>query len=268
MDKRIQIFGWMVSTALALSVGVAHAAPLPAGWTTNGTAGSSTAADGVVTLAPGFSSYQWMSTSGAPTGGGTLPTGSIGIETNGTTVQTPTFTVATGDKLNFFFNYITSDGVQYTEYAWAALFGGTSTFDSYLFTARTTTSGDTVPGFGLPGLGAGVSLIPASTPIIAGGPAFSPLGSSSGSCYGGSGQGCGYTGWIEMDYTFTADGDYSLKFGVTNALDSAFQSAFAVAGVTINDVPIGDNKVPEPATLALLGISLAGLGILRRRRQV
>lgn len=265
MHKRIRIFGWMASTALALSVGAAHAAPLPAGWTTNGNAGSFTAADGVVTLAPGFSSYQWMSTNGAPTNGGTLPTGSIGIETNGTTVQTPTFTVANGDKLKFFFNYITSDGAQYTEYAWAALFGGTSTFDSYLFTARTTTSGDTVPGFGLPGLGTGVSLIPASTPIIAGGPAFSPLGSSSGSCYN---TGCGYTGWIEMDYAFTADGNYSLKFGVTNALDTSYQSAFAVAGVAINDVPIDDNKVPEPATLALVGISLAGLGILRRRRQV
>lgn len=265
MDKRIQIFGWMASTALALSVGVAHAAPLPAGWTTNGNAGSFTAADGVVTLAPGFGSYQWMSTDGAPTGGGTLPVGALGGETNGTTVNTPTFTVAAGDKLNFFFNYITSDGASFVEYAWAALFGGASTFDSYLFTARTTTSGNTVPGFGLPGLGAGVSLIPASTAIIAGGPAFSPLGGSSGSCYS---TGCGYTGWIEMDYTFTADGDYSLKFGVTNWDDTAYQSAFAVAGVAINDVPIDDNKVPEPATLALLGISLAGLGISRRRRQV
>ena len=265
MDKRIQIFGWMASTALALSVGVAHAAPLPVGWTTNGNAGSFTAADGVVTLAPGFSSYQWMSTNGAPSKGGILPVGALGSETNGTTVNTPTFTVAAGDKLNFFFNYITSDGASFVEYAWAALFDSTSTLDSYLFTARTTTSGDTVPGFGLPGIGAGVSLNPSSTAIIAGGPAFSPLGGSSGACYS---TGCGYTDWIQMNYTFTAAGDYSLKFGVTNWSDTAYDSAFAVAGVAINDVPIDDNKVPEPATLALLGISLAGLGISRRRRQV
>lgn len=265
MHKQIRIMGWMASTALALSVGVAHAAPLPAGWTTNGNAGSFTAADGVVTLAPGFSSYQWLSTVNAPSKGGALPVGALGGETNGTTVSTPTFTVAAGDKLDFFFNYITSDGASFVEYAWAGLFDGPASFDSYLFTARTTTSGNTVPGFGLPGLGAGVTLMPSTTAIIAGGPAFSPLGGYSGSCYS---TGCGYTGWVEMDYTFTTAGSYSLKFGVTNWDDTAYDSAFAVAGVTINDVPIDDNKVPEPATLALVGISLAGLGILRRRRQV
>jgi len=262
MRKQIRFFGWLSSALLASSFGVAQAGPLPAGWNYTGNAGTNTAADGVVTLAPGFSSYQWLSTNGAPSGGGTLPTTSTGQETNGTTVRTSTFTVAAGDKLNFFFNYITSDGAQYTEYAWAGLFNGPASFDDYLFTARTTTSGNTVPGFGLPGLGAGVTLTPASTEIIAGGPTFSPLGSSSGDCYS---TGCGYTGWVEMDYTFTVAGTYSLGFGVTNALDTAYDSAFAVAGVTINNVPI---DVPEPATLTLVGISLTGLGVLRRRRKV
>ena len=78
-----------------------------------------------------------------------------GQESNGSFAQTPTFTVAAGDKLNFSFNYITTDGGKFTEYAWAGLFSGAGagTFHSYLFTARTTTSGNTVPGFGLPGLG-------------------------------------------------------------------------------------------------------------------
>ncbi|WP_220463670.1 NF038132 family protein [Sediminihaliea albiluteola] len=264
-----------IKTAMSISLGVAacfaleaFALPLPSGWSCVGTCGTNTAADGDVSLAPGFSSYQWISTSNAPTGEGQLPSGDTGQETNGSEAFTPQFTVASGDNLNFYFNYITSDGEEYTEYAWAGLFNSSATFDSYLFTARTTPSGNTVPGFGLPGLGSGVSLSPSSTAINPGATNFSPLGLSSGDCYLGPTEGCGSTGWIQMSYSFQSAGTYSLGFGVTNALDEAFNTAFAFAGVSINDVPIivdpPTNAVPTPTSLLLLGLGLALLGFQRR----
>lgn len=257
-----KVFG-VAAAAWALAGVDALAAPLPSGWTCVGNCGTNTAADGVVTLPPGGTSYQWISTLGGPSGAGKLPVGPTGVETNGSFAQTPTFSVSAGDSLSFYFNYITSDGGEFAEYAWAGLFQGTSVFDSYLFTARTTPSGNTVPGFGLPGLGAGVTLTPASTAIIPGGPAFSPLGGYSGACFG---AGCGYTDWIQMTYTFTTAGLYSLGFGVTNAMDTAYDTAFAFAGIAINEVPIDGKPLPEPGTLVLLAIGLAGLAGLRRRQ--
>ncbi len=82
-------------------------------------------------LAPGFSSYQWVSTNGGVIGAGRLQT-PTGQEADGSFAQTPTFTVAAGDTLNFYFNYITTDGHEFTEYAWAGCFSGAGagTFES------------------------------------------------------------------------------------------------------------------------------------------
>ena len=129
----------------------ADAAPLPARlelcWQPPGT---STTADGDVNIGPwvqfvpmGIHERGWRAAAPAVSG---RPPARRAVARF---AQTPTFAVAAGDKLNFYFNYITTDGYEYTEYACAGLFSGAGagTFDSYLFMARTTTSGSTVPGF-------------------------------------------------------------------------------------------------------------------------
>jgi PEP-CTERM motif len=71
--------------------------------------------------------------------------------------------------------------------------------------------------------------------------------------------------WIEASY-IPAAGTYTLQFGVTNWGDGQFQSGLAIAGATIGDVPIG-GAVPEPASLTLLGLGLASMGVRRWRQR-
>jgi hypothetical protein len=180
--------------------------------------------------------------------------------TTGSSYLTQTFSAAAGDSLDLFFNYVTSDGASFSDYAFAELLqNGTNV--AYLFTARTQPSGDTSPGFGLPPNSS--TLNPGSTPIIPGAPLWSPLGTSSGNCFD---LGCGYTGWIQSTYQIGSAGTYQLRFGVTNFADNGFDSGLAFAGVSINDVPI-PGGVPEPATWAMMigGMGVVG-GAMRRRR--
>lgn len=252
------------AAGLLVCIGFAdRAEAIPVGWTCVGSSVCGTLGpDGVVTAPPAFGpNYTYISTAGA--GGlnnAALPT-PTGQESNGSRLESNVFGLNEGDTLSLFFNYVTSDGAEYTEYAWAGLYDVVNATTAILFTARTTPSGNTVPGFGLPGLDPNVTLVPASTPIIPGGPTWSPLGGSSGACFA---AGCGYTGWIQMLYTVPTGGagSYQLVFGVTNALDDEFNSGMAIAGATINDVPI--TQVPEPISLALFGLGVAGLAAARR----
>ncbi len=217
--------------------------------------GGAMGADGVVTLAPGSSNpYGYVSTSGG-INGNVLSIGG----TNGSTLRTSLFAANAGDELKFNFNYITSDGAGYADYAWARLLDASSNEVSLLFTARTTPGGNTVPGFGMPPITATVN--PATVTVIPGGPTWSALGSSSGSCYSG---GCGYTGWVESTYDVASAGSYYLEFGVANWLDTAYDSGLAFDGLTIAGNPI-NNNVPEPATMLLLGLALMGLAGVRRK---
>lgn len=229
-----------------------------------GSCGSSNAQDGVVTVSPA-GAHQWISTNGGTSGAGTLPgvpdNGELG-ETDGSLFTTNAFSAAAGDVLSYYFNYITSDGAQFTDYAWAQLQTTGGDEVATLLTARTHPTDSIIPGFDMPDIDA--TLDPASVPIIPGGPVWSPLGGDSGACWD---DGCGYTDWVHSTFTIAQAGTYVLAFGVTNWNDQLFDSGLAFGGIQINDVPI--NPIPLPAALPLLIGAIGGLGLLGwRQRQV
>jgi len=241
------------------------AAALPIGWSCAGTCGS-LGADGVVTTSPASGSYNYVTTSGGVAGVGLGVGSGIASETTGSVATSNLFSVNAGDELDLFFNYVTSDGGIFSDYAWVRLLDAALVPADVLFTARTTNfaSADTVPGFNLPPLADGVTLNPASTPIIAGGPSWSPLAGDSGSCFD---IGCGYTGWIAMNYIFSAPGSFFLEFGVVNWQDNLFQSGLAFDNITVAGIPIDPQPLSAPGTLAIFGLALFGMVGLRRRRR-
>ena len=231
-----------------------------------GNCGTSVATDGVVTIPVGFSSVSWISTSGGTDGAGQLS--GVG-GTNGTSFTSTTFSATAGQTLQYYFNYITSDGSGFPDYAWVQLQTSVGNPVALLLTAQTQPSGSIIPAPLLPPTSPGVTLTPSSVPIIPGGPAWSPLGSSSGSCWA---AGCGYTDWVKSEFTIGADGDYQLLLGVTNVGDLAFDSGLAFTGLAVctdeNCNPIEEpSATPLPAALPLFATGLGALGLLGWRRK-
>lgn len=233
-------------------------AGLPADWSCTGNCGAS-AADGDVTAPPtGNTNYGWVSTNNGVNGTGL--DGIIGFQ--GSVLQSVLFSAETGDDLEFFFNYVTSDGAGYADYGWARLLDETYQQVAMLFTARTKESGNIVPGLGMPLPEA--TLTPGSVEIIANETTWSALGGDSGKCYA---AGCGQTGWVQSNYSIADSGQFYLEFGVTNWLDNDFDSGLAFDGITIDGIAIEEPKdIPEPAGLALFGLALMGLVRARKRK--
>ncbi|NDY93442.1 NF038132 family protein [Ideonella livida] len=234
-------------------------APLSSAWAgCVGDCGTATA-NGVVTAAPvGNGSYSYVSTAAGATGAVLASIGGV----NGSVLTSDVFSAAANDALAFNFDYVTSDGAGFADYAWARLMSAGGSQVAMLFTARTVASGSVVPGTGMPAPTA--SLNPSSVSILSG-TTWAQLGTDSGRCYS---TGCGHTGWVNSSYTLTSAGNYYLEFGVANWGDTSFDSGMAVAGITVAGQTVNTAAaVPEPESWALLMAGLGAVGIVRRRRR-
>lgn len=251
-------------TALALGA-LALAAPAAAGtfdggipefWICSGSCGIS-GANGVVPLAPGGgSAYGWISTAGSDVQASLPGVGSGGEDANGTSLRSVSFDAAVGAQLDFRFNYVTTDGAGFADYAWARLVDNSDNQVAMLFTARTNENGDAVPGFALPATQA--TLTPFPVAVTAGATQWAPLGEDSDECFD---TGCGATGWVRAQYTIADSGIYRLEFGVSNWEDRDFDSGLAFDAITLGGLPL---PIPEPGQYAMLLAGLAVLGIGRR----
>ncbi len=201
--------------------------------------------DGVVGPAPtnngnGTGAYDWVSTRGGVLGAARIE-GFSGLATNGSELLSDSFFAAAGSTVTFWFNYVTSDGSDFADYAFAQLQSAdTGTVKANLFTARTKPSGTIVPGTDLPDVEA--RLTPGAVPIKPGGPVWSPLGSDSGNCFS---SGCGHTGWVLSEYVVQDAGVYQLRFGASNWSDTAFDSGLAFSGLLLDGNVIGDGSSPD-----------------------
>lgn len=271
----------LAAAILSGPVTLAQAAPARppadlATWNCTGTCGA-TAPGGDVGASPtGNALFGYVSTTGSEalnTSPIDVKANATGTATNGSRVLSGAFDAAGGDQLSLYFNYVSTDGKGFDDYAWARLVNATdNTLVSWLFAARSTNSGTrhVVPGDLLDkdAFDPDRTLVgyqdwdfnskTASDPVD-----FSVLGDSNGTCWEDNAKGCGYTGWMESLHSFREAGSYRVEVGVTNWGDTAYDSALAFDYRHLSATA----PVPEPATLSMLASGLALLGIATRRRR-
>ena|SRR5712691_10447232 len=195
--------------------------------------------------------------------------------TNGSRMTSPVFTANAGDKLDFFFMFATDDGAGFSDYARASLIDPLTSLTLLdLFTARTSSSSQVVPGFGFPSFPSGLVLTPGVSTLQ--GDTF-VLNDFGGTQYGpgrfGGGPG-GSSEWEHAVFTFDPSmaGSYQLEMTVANVGDTAFASALFFTGDSISSAvvaPPAVSAVPEPSTWLLLApgsLGLLAFGWWRRER--
>lgn len=209
--------------------------------------------------------------------------------TNGSAMISPVFTATANQALNFDFAFITNDGTE-TFSDWAAAFLlpvdalGNPTGDPALnlFTARTSSNSQVVPGFGFSSFPSGLTLTPA-TAFLTGNTFF--LSGSTGGTTGVEADATqfgpvrypfvpgdpnadpgGSTAWMNAVFNFdaTTAGRYELVMAVGNVGDEIYSTGLLFSGNSIT----GGNpaEVPEPLPLSMFGVGLTGLLALSRRR--
>lgn len=246
-----------------------------ADWQCLGACGSSGAQGDVGLSALGSAAYGFVTTAGSDALGASplaLDSNSRGngTETNGSRLLSPVFSALQGQQVSVSFNYVSTDGKGFDDYAWARVVdaGGLHTV-AWLFTARSSNSstGKIVPGdvldksqFDPDAVIVDFKQFAFNSKSSADPVDWLPLGPSNGSCWKDNAPGCGSTGWLTAQHTLAAGGSYRIELGVVNWGDQAYDSglAFDIAGLSA--------PVPEPAAALLMLAGLAGLGAMQARR--
>ncbi len=247
-----------------------------ANWSCTGHCGS-TAPVGDITGSPlGNPKHGYVSTAGSQAFGVSplsVSDNKVGAETNGSKFVSGVFAAGHNDRLDVVFNYASTDGNGYDDYAWARLLDvdNNNALASWVFTARSTNSGSNniVPGDVLPSNEFDARSVITNYrdyEFTAKTIDWAPLGVSNNICWESDAKGCGFTGWLQSSVTFEKAGRYRLEVGVVNWGDTLFDSGLAFDYAGLVDSRIA--PVPEPRTymMMLAGLMMLGLGARNRLR--